>query len=76
MKLKITQHSEHPNVYIVWHGEFTRTIVHQVVEDFEMFKYWFEQQRYYLTSNQFLILDDEWLEMVLAFYQQRDELPI
>ncbi|QBX16899.1 hypothetical protein Javan291_0023 [Streptococcus phage Javan291] len=41
-----------------------------------MFKYWFEQQRYYLTSNQFLILDDEWLEMVLAFYQQRDELPI
>lgn len=44
------------------------------IDNFEDFSYWFEQQIYYLTRDQFRNIDDVWLKMMIDCYKKRDEL--
>ena len=46
-----------------------------VIENFEDFAYWFEQQIYYLTLDQFEKIDGEWIRMMYKNYTERDQLP-
>lgn len=45
-----------------------------VIKDFENFVYWFEQQIYYLTYEQFKKIDGIWLRMMVKHFEKRDEL--
>ena len=44
------------------------------IDDFEEFSYWFEQQIYYLTDEQFEKINGIWLRMMVKHYYRRDEL--
>ncbi len=44
------------------------------IDNFEDFSYWFEQQIYYLTRDQFRKIDGVWLRMMIDCYKKRDEL--
>lgn len=75
MRLSIQEKGS--GVYVIYFEKMTRTVIlENPIEDFEEFRYWFEQQRYYLTLSQFIIISGEWLEMVVGVYEERDELPI
>lgn len=45
------------------------------INDFEDFAYWFEQQIYYITPEQFKKIDGIWLRMMVECYKTREELP-
>ncbi|OLF47285.1 hypothetical protein BU202_08135 [Streptococcus cuniculi] len=75
--MKITVEKVCANGYRLKSGYIERIVTtNKSIDDVDDFKYWSEQQRYYLTMNQFLIIDPEWLNMVIDVYNQRDELPI
>lgn len=44
------------------------------IDDFEEFSYWFEQQIYYLTDEQFKKIDGVWLRMLVKHFAKRNEL--
>lgn len=84
MKLKIykkeSQHRDYFYVYSIC-GNFYRDNYYTnirdnsvVIDDFEDFAYWFEQQIYYLTLDQFEKINGTWLQMMYQNYKERDEL--
>lgn len=84
MKLKIyrkeSQHRDYYYVYSIsgnfygdnYYAEIYDNFV--VIDNFEDFAYWFEQQIYYLTLDQFEKIDGMWLRMMYQNYKERDEL--
>lgn len=84
MRLKIykreSQHRDYHYVYSIsgnfygndYYAEIYDNSV--VIDNFEDFAYWFEQQIYYLTLEQFEKIDSIWLRMMYRNYTERDEL--
>lgn len=84
MKLKIykreSQHRDYYYVYLIsgnfygnnYYAEIYDNSV--IIDNFEDFAYWFEQQIYYLTLEQFEKIDSIWLRMMYRNYTERDEL--
>lgn len=84
MKLKIykreSQHREYEYFYSIcgnFYGDNYYAEIYDnsvAIENFEDFTYWFEQQIYYLTLEQFKKIDSIWLRMMYRNYTERDEL--
>jgi hypothetical protein len=85
MKLKIyrkeSQHRDYFYVYSIcgnFYGDNYYANIYDnsvVIDNFEDFAYWFEQQIYYLTLDQFEKIDGTWLCMMIRNYEERDQLP-
>lgn len=84
MRLKIyrkeSQHRDYFYVYSIsgnFYGDNYYANIHDnsvVIDNFEDFAYWFEQQIYYLTLDQFEKIDGIWIQMMYQNYKERDEL--
>ncbi|WP_247933833.1 hypothetical protein [Streptococcus gordonii] len=85
MKLKIhrkeSQYRDYYYVYLIsgnFYGSNYCSEIYDnfvVIDNFEDFAYWFEQQIYYLTLDQFEKIDGMWLRMMYQNYKERDQLP-
>ena len=83
MKLKIyrreSQHRDYFYVYLIignFYGSDYCTNIHDnfvVIDNFEDFAYWFEQQTYYLTLDQFEKIDGMWIRMMYQNFIERKE---
>ena len=84
MRLKIykreSQHRDYHYVYLIsgnfYGNDYCAEIYDNFVgiDNFEDFAYWFEQQIYYLTLDQFEKIDGMWIRMMYQNYKERDEL--
>lgn len=78
MKLKIyRQESQHRDYFYVYsisgnfYGDNYYANIYDnsvVIDNFEDFAYWFEQQIYYLTLDQFEKIDGMWIRMMYQIY--------
>lgn len=83
MKLKIyrkeSQHRDYFYVYSIcgnFYGDNYYANIYDnsvVIDNFEDFAYWFEQQIYYLTLDQFEKIDGTWLQMMYQIYLKRKD---
>jgi len=81
MRLKIyrkeSQHRDYFYVYSIcgnFYGDNYYANIYDnfvVIDNFEDFAYWFKQQIYYLTLDQFEKIDGTWLQMMCQIYLKR-----
>ena len=78
MRLKIykreSQHRDYHYVYLISGNFYGNDYCAEIYDNFEDFAYWFEQQIYYLTLDQFEKIDGMWIRMMYQNYKERDEL--
>nr|DAW51457.1 MAG TPA: hypothetical protein [Caudoviricetes sp.] len=83
MKLKIYKRESHRRDYFYvysisgnFYGDNYYANIYDnsvVIDDFEDFACWFEQQIYYLTLDQFEKTDGIWIQMMYQIYVERKE---
>ena len=81
MRLKIyrkeSQHRDYFYVYSIcgnFYGDNYYANIYDnfvVIDNFEDFAYWFKQQIYYLTLDQFEKIDGTWLQTMCQIYLKR-----